>query len=43
MLTTVRKIGNLTGAIFSSSILKEYGIKAGTPVGNSYFRIYDRR
>ena len=32
MQTTARKIGNSTGAIFPASILKEYGIKAGTPL-----------
>ena len=30
METTARKIGNSTGAIFPASILKEFGIKAGT-------------
>lgn len=32
MQTTARKIGNSTGAIFPASILKEFGIKAGTPL-----------
>ena len=32
MQTTARKIGNSTGAIFPASILKEFGITAGTPL-----------